>query len=89
MTQTDLTQPIKPSDIAAGRLRVPASAKHLFPPVSARVHVELAGTTMECRWEPRMGPDRERSGVIGIGKALSGSLTLGEQLPVSRVYRVG
>jgi hypothetical protein len=89
MAKTTLTQPIRPSDIAVGRLRVPASAKHLLPPVDARILVELDGTTKECRWEPRTGPDRERSGVIGIGTALTRNLTLGSQLPINRVYHFG
>jgi hypothetical protein len=38
-----------------------------------------------------MGPDQDRSGVIGIGKALAGSLNLGDELDITVVdgiYRI-
>lgn len=91
MAYSARTQPVRPGDIKSGQLRVPGSAKRLFPRDRPRIQVELAGTLKDCRWDPRMGPDQDRSGVIGIGKALAGSLNLGDELDITVVdgiYRI-
>lgn len=62
------TQRITAKDIAGGRIRIPHQTKRLFPPVPARIHVDLLGRQLDCRWDPKHGPDKERSGVIGIGR---------------------
>jgi hypothetical protein len=91
MAHSALTQPVRPGDIKNGQLRVPGPAKRLFPRARARIQVELAGTTKDCRWDPGFGPDQDRSGVIGIGKALSTHLSLGAELEITLidgVYRI-
>lgn len=55
-------------DIRAGRIRVPHESKHLFPEERAYVRVHLRGRSLEPRWDPRLGPDQERSGVLDIGR---------------------
>lgn len=36
---------------------------------AARAQDRTPGSTLECKWDPRDGPDRNRSGVLSIGKA--------------------
>lgn len=46
----------------------------------------LRGVELEdVRWDPRFGPDQERSGVIGIGKEAAAELTEGEVLRITRI----
>ena len=57
--------------------------KVLFPPTRAQVEIELRGERKSCRWDPRYGPDQERSGVLGLGTALTRRLiTEGERLSI-------
>jgi len=66
-----LTQRVTEADLAAGRIRIPIGAtKDLFPIEPGEIDIELAGRRITVRWDPRLGPDRERSGVIGLPKAL-------------------
>ena len=82
------TQPVSKSDLENGRIRVPRGrAKELFPPSRCQVEVELRGEVFECRWDPRYGPDQERSGVLGIGKARLARLV--ERDEVLRISRDG
>jgi hypothetical protein len=62
------TQRVTETDLAAGRIRLPRSAKHLLPADKADVGVSLRGTALRARWDPRMGPP-ERSGVLGFGRS--------------------
>ena len=79
-----LTQPITPSDLAGGRVRIGISSggKKLLSVVKSRVTVVLRGRQLdEVRWDPKMGPDRERSGVLGVGRVpLAELVQPGEQL---------
>lgn len=91
MAYSARTQPVRPGDINSGQLRVPGPAKRLFPRAKSRIQVEFDGTTKDCRWDPRTGPDQDRSGVIGIGKALAANLPLGDELEITLtdgVYRI-
>ena len=76
------TQHITAPDIKAGRIRIPGPTKHLFPHERGIVDIELHGERKSCRWDPRYGPDRPRSGVVGIGIDLAHRLTEGERLRV-------
>ena len=80
------TQNITPADIAGGRIRVPSESKRLFPPERARIDVTLCGEAIgECRWDPKFGPDKERSGQISIPKTVLQRLVRpGGQLTVAR-----
>jgi len=64
------TQRITSSDIAGGRVRIPKETKSVFPRERQRVDIEIRGETLTCRWDPRTGPDKERSGVLGVPKAV-------------------
>jgi hypothetical protein len=62
------TQQLTDVDIRAGRIRVPRPSKHLFPAEPAEVEIEIRSHRRRCRYDPRRGPDRERSGVLLVGK---------------------
>jgi hypothetical protein len=68
------TQRVTACDLRCGRIRIPAAGtsptKALFSGEKATIRVVLAGRLVEGNWDPRIGPDRERSGVLRIGKIL-------------------
>jgi hypothetical protein len=68
------TQRITANDISVGQIRVPHETKSILPAGRADVDVDLLGRRAMCRWDPRMGPDQERSGVIRIGRKLMAEL---------------
>jgi TDG/mug DNA glycosylase family protein len=61
------SQRVTAADIAAGRIRLPRSAKRFFPPSKETVEIVLRGTRVTAAYDPRLGPDRERSGVLRVG----------------------
>ena len=69
------TQPITAADIKAGRIRVPVRTKPLFPQEPAGVKIELRGERKSCHWNPHYDRDKQRSGVLGIGKELMRGLS--------------
>jgi hypothetical protein len=80
------TQRITEGDIRRGIIRIPRATKALFPSEPMRVDVNLRGELKSCRWDPRFGPDQERSGVLGLGVKSMRTLVLeGERLSVRRV----
>lgn len=80
------TQQVTAGDLAAGIVRVPSISKLLFPTERALMTVALRGAFLQdVRWDPRLGPDRERSGVLGIGKQAASQLIEGERLVIERV----
>ena len=80
------TQRVTAADLRAGRIRIPIGpTKRLFPPERTHLQIELRGTEMLVRYDPRYGPDRERSAVITIGRnALNALVGADEVLSVSR-----
>ena len=79
------TQPVRAADIKSGTIRIPivGPTKRLFPPQRGHVDIELRGSRKTCRWHPHYDDDKERSGVIGVGKALmSEHVTEGQSLAV-------
>lgn len=68
------TQRVTATDLRAGRIRIPssgsASTKTLFPSQKAPLRVTLKGRSVDASWDPRMGPDKERSGVLTVGPSL-------------------
>ncbi len=40
----------------------------MLPAERSVVNVVLKGTPFQVRWDPRNGPDRARSGVLGFGR---------------------
>src|SRR5690606_24847708 len=62
------TQRVTEADIGKGQIRIPGSTKRLFPLERGTIEVELRGERFTCRWDPKYGPDKERSGVLGVGR---------------------
>jgi hypothetical protein len=82
---TTMSQTITVADKAAGRIRFPRTAKRFFPSDRTQVEVAVRGWLMSARWDPRTGPDRERSGVLSFGRGnLEGLVLSGGALAVSR-----
>jgi hypothetical protein len=80
------TQPVRAGDREAGIVRVPSRSKPLFPAERTLLIVMLRGETLhEVRWDPSLGPDRERSGVLGIGKRAASRLIEGETLRITQI----
>lgn len=79
------TQRVTDADIAAGRIRVPAATKPMFPSTRGTVAVILRGMAMTVAYNPRNGPDRARSGVLRIGRGpLAGRVRPDERLMVTQ-----
>ncbi|MFZ0306798.1 MAG: hypothetical protein WAL89_01375 [Candidatus Sulfotelmatobacter sp.] len=68
------TQRITAHDLQRGQIRIPSKGasptKSLFPPRKEAIDVILGGRLVPGKWDPRMGPDRERSGVLRVGSVL-------------------
>jgi TDG/mug DNA glycosylase family protein len=62
------SQRITRVDLANGRVGLPHAAKALFPSERTKVSIVLRGRAMHVRYDPRTGPDQERSAVVGIGR---------------------
>lgn len=77
------TQRVTLKDLDAGRIRIPAAStaktKDLFPPKKSNFEIALRGIRLPVAWDPRLGPDRERSGVLRVGAALK-KLVAAEQV---------
>lgn len=82
------TQQVTGNDRKKGQIRIPystvAETKSLFPKAKKRVKVILRGQPMECAWNPKLGPDRERSGILHIGRQLEFLVQENEVLHVSK-----
>ncbi|HVV75137.1 MAG TPA: hypothetical protein VHC43_03800 [Mycobacteriales bacterium] len=59
-----------PKDFEAGQIRVTRPAKRLLdlPEREADVRVYLRGQLVTCTWDARLGPDKERSGLLRFGR---------------------
>ena len=78
-----VSQRVSARDLSVGQLRFPRTAKRLFPSKRAHVDAVLRGREMRGRWDPRVGPDRERSGVLAFGRGkLDGVVTADDVLGV-------
>jgi TDG/mug DNA glycosylase family protein len=79
------SQVITKADLQAGRVRLPRKAKHFFPAVRTSVELVLRGSQLDARYDPRAGPDRERSATLHVGRhVLRKFVREGETLLVSR-----
>jgi hypothetical protein len=75
------SQRVTARDVAAGQVRLPRAAKRLFPAERAYLDVVVRGRELRARWDPRLGPDRERSGLLAFGRGnLTGVVDVGEVL---------
>lgn len=82
------TQRVTAADLSRGQIRIPVSGatKSLFPETKGTVRVGLRGSPTEAAWDPRVGPDRERSGVLRFprrGEILRGRVREEDVLRVS------
>lgn len=83
----DLTQPITKVDLRYGRVRLPitTSVKDKLPDAREEVRVLLRGDELAAAYDPRLGPDRERSGVLRVPKhELDRRVEVGERLRIGR-----
>ncbi|HEX9416237.1 MAG TPA: uracil-DNA glycosylase family protein [Gaiellaceae bacterium] len=78
------SQRVTANDLAHGQIRLPRDAKRFFPPSREDVEVILRGRRLVCSYDPRTGPDRERSAVLRVGAALRDLVAEDEILRVSR-----
>lgn len=79
------TQRITAIDINGGRIRVPRDSKRAFPSEREYVRVDLRGESLNCRWDPRYGPDKDRSGVVGVSRTVLQRLVqIDERLTITR-----
>jgi hypothetical protein len=63
-----------------------APTKTLLPRAKSEIEINLRGRLVRGSWDPRMGPDRERSGVLRVGRpALRGLVQENEVLAVAMV----
>lgn len=73
------------ADLEAGIIRLPRSAKRFFPSVPTDVDVVLRGARADGRYNPRTGPDRDRSALLRVvGVELSDLVRPGDKLRISR-----
>lgn len=63
------SQRVTVPDIHAGRIRFPREAKRHFPAERDDIQVVLRGVRLDARYDPRTGPDKERSAVLLVEKA--------------------
>ena len=70
------SQKVTLKDIEVGQVRIPIGpTKTMLPPVRTDIAVVLRGSVLgPCRWDPRHGADKERSGVIRVGRAAAREL---------------
>ena len=68
------TQRVTAKDIEKGIIRLPHEAKAGLPKERSDVIVVLNGVRQTVAYDPRLGPDRERSGVLHVGKAATAQL---------------
>jgi len=79
------SQPLTANDLARGQIRLPRRAKAMLPATKTEVEVLLRGTKVPAQYDPRTGPDRERSAVLRVGHDLLGArVKIGETLRLSR-----
>lgn len=84
--QAVMTQRVTEADLEAGIIRLPRPAKSLLPGErSEEMPMTLRGTDLTARYDPKRGSDRERSGVLRIGRAILSRLVKpGERLRVTK-----
>ena len=79
------SQQITNGDVQAEIVRVPRDSKQCLPATRTDVDVVLRGEALGARrWDPRHGPDRERSGRLSVGRdVLERHVRVGETLTIS------
>jgi double-stranded uracil-DNA glycosylase len=64
----ETTQRITSKDIERGQIRLRQAARRLLPQSRGQVEIVLRGTRVRASYDPRIGPDRDRSPVLRIGR---------------------
>jgi TDG/mug DNA glycosylase family protein len=82
-TSAASTQVVTESDKQRGQIRLPRAAKSLFPDRKGQVDLVLLGQRVSVSYDPRTGPDRERSAVLRPGRGAMVPVRVGERLAVS------
>ncbi len=67
-SDSEPTLRVTAADIRTGQIRVPRGAKRFFPTTKANLEVVMRGSRLEATYDPRLGPDRERNGVLRVGR---------------------
>jgi hypothetical protein len=76
------TQPVTPNDLSSGQIRIPQSSKPVLPDQKGPITAVVRGERLETTYDPRNGPDRSRSGVLRIPRAILRALVK----PYERLY---
>ena len=63
-----VTHRVTAKDIEAGQVRIPPATKELFPTGRAELQVRIRGTMLAGNWDPRVGPERPRAGLLRFGR---------------------
>jgi excisionase family DNA binding protein len=63
-----VTHRVTAKDIMAGLVRIPPATKELFPPVRGEFGVRVRGTLLTAHWDPRVGSERPRAGLLRFGR---------------------
>ena len=60
------TQPVTAADKRSGQIRIPVTGttKNLFPSDKTDLDLRFKDRDVTVAWDPRLGPDKERSGVV-------------------------
>jgi hypothetical protein len=60
------TQPVTAADKRSGQIRIPVAGttKNLFPSDKTDLDLRFKDRDVSVAWDPRLGPDKERSGVV-------------------------
>lgn len=79
------SQRVTEADINAGIIRLPREAKAYLPAKRSEVPTLLRGAPLTAKYDPKLGGNRERSGVLRFGRqALSRLVAVGDRLRVSK-----
>lgn len=63
-----VTYRLTAQDIQGGRIRIPTASKDLFPPTGAEMDIQVRGTLLTARWDPRPGPGGNGAGMLRVGR---------------------
>mgnify|MGYP000914766102 CR=1 FL=1 len=83
---TGRSQRITANDLRTGQIRLKQPARQFFPPERTELEVLLSGERLMARYDPRQGPDQDRSPTLRFGReALASRVTQDEVLVVTRL----
>jgi TDG/mug DNA glycosylase family protein len=83
------TQRVTAIDKKNGRIRIPKRSKSLFPAQrTLSLPVTIRDKRVKASYDPRIGQDRSRSAVLGVGRQILGTIDTDEVLTIT-LDRVG